>query len=774
MPRTSRVLKLTQLTLTGFCLLLVGVVVFRDFIFGDKVLLYTDIGDDSTNSYYPYLLLFSRYLRTNGLPMWSFNVGMGQNIFSGIGDLLFNPAIWFPIQTIAQLLVYQHLLHVLVAGLFFYGFLSLRGANFCASLLGSLLFSFSAFMCMGSCWLMFGNEVICIAFVLFAAELMLRQGRWACLSIAVALFSLLTAFHIYLSAVLLAGYVLARAKTPARAVTQCAAIGLLGLGLGTVIWLDSIQAIFSSPRGLGAESSFHTLLVSGPFHFESSLHYFTVILRTFSNDILGTGDNFRGWSNYLEAPSAYAGLLPLLLLPQAFVNATKWRRLVYSVLLSSIILTAVFPWFRYLFWLFQGDYYRTLSFFSITAVIVLSMAAFTRYFEKDVLNVWLLLGTFAFLTGLLYLPLPAMQKLVDPTIQRIVALSLLTYSAFLLLGKLTKKTPLFSWLAVTLSVVEVTYFSWRTVAVAPTVTKQELHERVGYNDYTIDALRDIKAGDHDFYRISKLYSSGPAEHLSLNDAVVFDFYGTASYHSFNNANYIRFLRGTEALSVRSSEAESRWSTGSLSYPLLSTFLCEKYLLANQPLPRQGTSYEETNSYHDVRVYRNNLFLPLGLFLADTVDEKTFSELSAPAKHSLLLQAVVLDKTGSSLSLDEVLGRTESANIADLIVNRRRTAFRMDKFTQNEIEGSIACLTNGFLVFQMPFDAGWRASVDGQRVSPRRLDIGLIGVPLTTGEHTVQLRYLPPLFTIGLIISGISALIFLIALYRWPRLQNKAG
>ena len=171
MEESKRALRLVQLGLTAIVLLVLGLIVFRDFVFGHQVLLYKNIGDDSTNYYYPYLLLFSRYLRTDGLPMWSFHVGMGQNIFSGIGDLLFQPSIWFPPSAIAQLLVYQHLFHVLVAGLLFYGCLTLRGVNFCASLLGALFFSFSAFMCMGSCWLILANEAICIAFVLFGVEL---------------------------------------------------------------------------------------------------------------------------------------------------------------------------------------------------------------------------------------------------------------------------------------------------------------------------------------------------------------------------------------------------------------------------------------------------------------------------------------------------------------------------------------------------------------------------------------------------------------------------
>ena len=75
--------------------------------------------------------------------------------------------------------------------------------------------------------------------------------------------------------------------------------------------------------------------------------------------MLGTGDDFRGWQNYLEAPLTYCGLLCLLILPQVFVSghgSPDYLRL----FLAGMLIPTVFPWFRYLFWLFQGDYYRTL------------------------------------------------------------------------------------------------------------------------------------------------------------------------------------------------------------------------------------------------------------------------------------------------------------------------------------------------------------------------------------------------------------------------------
>ena len=78
---------------------------------------------------------------------------MGQSLFYLTGNLIWEPVIWLPRELIAQALVFQHLLKTLIAGLLFFRFLQLRGhqsvrrANRCALAL------FSAYMCVGSCWI---------------------------------------------------------------------------------------------------------------------------------------------------------------------------------------------------------------------------------------------------------------------------------------------------------------------------------------------------------------------------------------------------------------------------------------------------------------------------------------------------------------------------------------------------------------------------------------------------------------------------------------------
>jgi hypothetical protein len=78
-----------------------------------------------------------------------------------------------------------------------------------------------------------------------------------------------------------------------------------------------------------------------------------------------------------------------------------------------------------------------------------------------------------------------------------------------------KRQTLAAYLVLGLAATELVLLDQVTVSKRKTVSKQELKDRVGYNDETIDAVRDIKARDDGFFRITKLrpstlsYFSGP-------------------------------------------------------------------------------------------------------------------------------------------------------------------------------------------------------------------------------------------------------------------------
>jgi len=500
--------------LVGLSLLLVGVLIFSNYLLLDKVLLYKDVGNDSVNDTYPYFVHLSDYIRREGLPSWSFCVGMGQSLFYLTGSLIWEPIIWLPRQAIAHALVFQHLFKTLIAGLLFFRFLQLRGLTFYASLLGSLLLAFSSYMCTGSCWIVSGDETVGFTFLLFAMEEAISRERWIYIPFAVALMGLVTVFHFYLSAVLLCLYVPTRlfelhGWRPVQLGSACIRLALfafLGVGLAAVICFGSAQSVFNSPRGSGTIGNVLWAPTPALFQLESPVYYLTAALRPFSTDMLGTGDEFQGWlHNYFEAPMTYCGLLCLLMVPQAFIGASRRQRILYGLFLGFVFVPVIFPWFRYLFWVFEGGYFRAFSLFSVFGIITLSMTAFSRYTQGKPLSPWILGASLVLLLSVPYLPIQKMQMVVSKQLRETVAIFLFLYAALLIAGQIAKRQTITASIILFLAAIELIHFDRITVN-RPTVTKQELNQRVGFNDETLDAIRDIKASDSSFFRITKTFS----------------------------------------------------------------------------------------------------------------------------------------------------------------------------------------------------------------------------------------------------------------------------
>ena len=777
------------LVLTGLCLLVVSALLFRDFLFGNALLLYKDAGSDSINDYYPSFVHLSDYVRSQGLPSWSFYTGMGQDLSYLAGYLILEPVTWLPKTLIAQALVFQHLAKVLLAGLLFFSFLRLRGLHPAASLLGSLLLSFSAYMCMGACWYPLADEVVCFSGLLFATEIALKRGRWFVLAPVVALLGAVDVFHLYLGALFLLLYV------PARLVGQygwqprtvwglslpLAAAATLGAGLSAILTLPNLYAILNSPRGAGP-GSFVTGLSSFPvFYLESRLHYITAALRPFANDILGTAEAFRGWQNYLEAPLTYCGLLCLVIVPQVFVGARRRHQLICGLFLASLLLTTAFPWLRYLFWLFQGNYYRALSLFSILGLITLGAMAFSHYIGGRRLNLWLLALTTIVVVGALYLPVQEIQSRIDPALKQQAMIFLVCYAGLLGAGQLLKRTKVTGWIIAVLAAFELILFDRITVSNRSTVSNQELEARVGYNDETVDAIRDIKASDSSsFYRVTKIRQSSLGVLPSLNDAMIFGYYGTPYYSSFNNLNYIEFLVATEAIAP-TTEIETRYSVGLLNNPLLSLFAGEKYALVENPIYLQrAEQYEFVQRYGRDYLFRNARFLPLGLAFDRYILKDIFLKLFARDKPEVLLRAVVLsnqseaEKLGlSPIVLSDLEQEIRNSSLAQVVATRRKAALELTGFQQTRIEGKVVLEHKSVLVVQTPFDRGWHALQDGQAAKVLKVDVGLLGVALDAGEHKVELSYRNPYLAAGMVVSLASLLILAAGVWRWPRLRAVA-
>ena len=70
-----------------------------------------------------------------------------------------------------------------------------------------------------------------------------------------------------------------------------------------------------------------------------------------------------------------------------------------------------------------------------------------------------------------------------------------------------------------------------------------------------------------------------------------------------------------------------------------------------------------------------------------------------------------------------------------------------------------------LVFTETFDPGWRATVDGRSAPVQRVDHALCGIWLQPGARTVEIRYAPASFRVGLVLSAVGLLVLALVAIR---------
>jgi uncharacterized membrane protein YfhO len=407
----------------------------------------------------------------------------------------------------------------------------------------------------------------------------------------------------------------------------------------------------------------------------------------------------------------------------------------------------------------------------------MSMTALSRYIERGTINLWTLGATVAVLLSILHCPIWEMRTLINHELAWTATVFLTLYASLLIIGCAMNRQSIFGWVVIILGVIEVIHFDRITVD-RPTVTKQELNQRIGYNDQTVDAVREIKSMDESFFRITKTWGSGPANRLSHNDAMVFGYHSTLSYSTYNNINYIKFLMAVDVIPSADAAIEAQWSPGLTWHPLLSTFACEKYALTLDPVPFQlAERYKFLKRYEDIYLFRNEAFLPFGLTFDRYIPEEVFLRMPSWAKPQALVHVVAIagdnfaDKHNlSEVSLDELKQRIRDIPLPDVLAQRRATALKIRSFSETQIDGNVRLGSDGALVLQMPFDAGWRAFSDGEIAPVLKVDAGLLGVVLKSGEHAVKLIYRPPFLFAGASVTLICCVILSWGAWRWPRIR----
>jgi uncharacterized membrane protein YfhO len=172
-----------------------------------------------------------------------------------------------------------------------------------------------------------------------------------------------------------------------------------------------------------------------------------------------------------------------------------------------------------------------------------------------------------------------------------------------------------------------------------------------------------------------------------------------------------------------------------------------------PVEQQGTYYLQylTADVSDLAVTVNGELLSLGENPVKNLGALSVGDSVIITCRAGADVADALDKLFVYRENEEVLAHyAADINSAGVTVEKKSESHIVAHYDNENADG-------GYLLFTIPFDVGWHATVDGEATAFTSAAGNFIAVPVGVGEHTVELTYIPRGLKKGAAISAVALL-----------------
>lgn len=156
-----------------------------------------------------------------------------------------------------------------------------------------------------------------------------------------------------------------------------------------------------------------------------------------------------------------------------------------------------------------------------------------------------------------------------------------------------------------------------------------------------------------------------------------------------------------------------------------------------------------------------------------VDKVGCYELNATSNRSFFIKNTfdVGDKLKVGTNADVYMAYFDINNFIDHYNVLKNNQLNITSFKENHIKGNINVKDNKTLFLSINYDADFKILVDGKETNYYKVLDNFIGLDLSEGYHDIEIKYEVKGFKLGLIISLISSILFIIFIRRWKNERN---
>ncbi len=709
----------------------------------------------------PFYQLAHRAIRSGNI-FWNWHTDLGVNFIGSYSFyLLFSPFFWltlpFPNHVVPMLMAPLLMLKTACAALtaFFYVKRFVKDERY--ALLGGVLYAFSGYLSYNIFFNHFHEVVVFFPLLLIALEELVENNRRGWFALAVAANCLVNYWFFIGEVMFVILYVFVRMSCgdwpmTLRKFLALSTEAVLGLMLSMFLLLPSLLAIAGNPRVMEDQliSSWGWLMWIYGYNQRLpaiwASFFFPPELPSQPNLFPDMGANWSSMSAYLPLFSL-SGVVGFIL--------SKRRHFIKRILLISALMASV-PVLNSVFVLFNIAYYARWFYMPVLLMCVATVIMLEDFVYADFMRGlrWTLMITMSIglAVGLTPITKDGVRKIgLSAYPQRFWGYFIFALLSLLLLTILLslRERPSFLRLTTGLSGV-----LGAGMAVALLVMGR-------YSATSADWLVNTGLKGHEQIHLDESVFSRSDIYAGMDNLGM--YWGLPNIQAFHSIIPGALMEFYPAVGIKR-DVSSKPPT---DYPELRSLLSVRYLFVDerqQDIPLPDFEYYDTAVGYNI--YENLNFLPMGLGYDACYDHAGFERLSGPENVKQMLSALLLDEETIARHSDILSVQREidyfdlrTRSMAGQAEDRRALAadsFEIDRrgFTaHSNLDRPV------LMFFSVPYDAGWRATVNGQPARIERVNIGFMAVRLEAGENHIRFDYLAPGLKEGLLVSAIGLVLW---------------
>lgn len=784
--------------------------IFRDYLYGNDLMIFNDIGSDTWQQYIMNYTSIVNHLRDGSFSLWDFNNGLGINQFN---FNLFDPFLMllYGVGVVlgpAHMLLYINVIQILkimVAAFAFYWFLSQFSFSVLSKMITSYAYALNGFLLVWGQHYQFGTVVIYFLLMLLFCEKFIQKKKGKALfPVMVFLCGIYSVYFTYMCLAATGLYLLFRIlmldgltwkERIQRFLLGCAEM-IMGVGMSLVVFLPMAEVLLDVSSRLESDGTGLLDFLRQCFTPYSRKFYLSMLKRMFSSNLQNGYGLAKGPQqyvmNYYEDPVLFCSTLAVFLNVQFLAVLRKAdmtkraKRVLYGVAALILVGTAlpvggtVFNYFtlptqRYTFVLmtvflllmaWMWDYMRKGG--KLNLVLILAVTALMGWaywcgyeqagFQEYRTNILILtvtgILTAVCLTLLCFLKDTQIRNVILGVMGVVLVVNVVSEGGTNYQNRVTmKKTDVPAEVMVqeTQRYEEMRTSDDKEIKYRAEIEKPQDFFREMYRVDLADCLNYLKENDPTFYRVEKDYISGTVSMDSSGQG----YRGISTYNSVMNGNVKEFVKTCyPELFFADHNHYTFWNNVDDNW--LAAFLGVKYILSGNGEPDE-TKYKLLDQVGSLYIHVNVLDAQTAHFYTQDISEESLKELCTEENREELL--------GEAIALEDGTEIGDASESQTLKSEEQETAEQNSSVTldapqkDSVVTGSVHAEADGYALFMIPYEKGWSLTIDGEKAELLRGDIGFLACEVPEGDHTILLTFEAPGLKAGTIGSVLFWILF---------------